>query len=150
MATRLRRIHRVLPLFHAFRLLKLNFSHLHFVDPRWCAKFDFLCTSMKFIQIMLPKTYLSANHARRLGLEALSASVLGGVTIQPSSSVFSSSFSYSSSSFSSPPSSSSSTPYWRRDSRRGHFVVKRRWWLPHIPDLDDVKNYPYNEHERGD
>jgi len=29
-------------------------------------------------------------------------------------------------------------------------VVKRRWWLPHIPDLDDVKNYPYNEHERGD
>lgn len=22
--------------------------------------------------------------------------------------------------------------------------------MPHIPDLDDVKNYPYNEHERGD
>lgn len=34
--------------------------------------------------------------------------------------------------------------------RRGVVVVKRRWWLPHIPNLEDVSKYPYNEHERGD
>ena len=88
--------------------------------------------------VMLPQTYVRTQRAKQLfrDFQTLAASSSTPVL---------------SASFPSTPilTDSASTPSFQRESRRGHYVVKRRWWLPHIPDLDDVKNYPYNEHERG-
>lgn len=39
---------------------------------------------------------------------------------------------------------------WLENRPKHKWVVQRRWWLPHIPNLEDVTKYPYDEHERGD
>ena len=87
---------------------------------------------------MLPQTYSRTQRAKRLYREFQTLAVATSFPATAVSPAISSSLS-----------NSSATPLSQRETRRGHYVVKRRWWLPHIPDLDDVKNYPYNEHERG-
>ena len=93
---------------------------------------------------MFPQTCMRAYCAQRLCRELQTVAVVGGLSSSSSSP------SSSSSSPSSPLSNSASTLFTQRETRRSHFVVKRRWWLPHIPNLEDVSKYPYNEHERGE
>jgi len=95
---------------------------------------------------MLPQTYMRTQRTKRLYREIQTLAAASQLPV--AASVAASAASSSSPSVS----NSSSTPLFRRETRRGHYVVKRRWFLPHVPDLDDVRNYPnyYNEHERGD
>jgi len=83
---------------------------------------------------MLTQTCLRAYCAGRLCRELQSVAVVGSLSSSPSSSL----------------SDSCSTLMTQRETRRGHYVVQRRWWLPYIPNIDDMSKYPYDEHAPGD
>ena len=89
-------------------------------------------SSLKTVQIMLTQTCLRAYCAARLCPELRTVSAVGSLSSSPSSL-----------------SNSSSTLMTRRETRRGHYVVQRRWWLPYIPNIDDMSKYPYDEHAPG-
>lgn len=84
---------------------------------------------------MLPQTCTRTYCVLRLCRELKTAAIAGSASSSQQASSLS---------------NSSSTLLTQRETRRGHFVVQRRWWLPYIPNLEDVSKYPYDEHQQGD